>query len=197
MAAFQAPFPLISHVYTESLLDQRLSSYSRHSRKPFCCMEKVSCLNPELLRASDRHFHRQGPHVESHYVNRKFRNRRKTIKKRSLFFEGWYFRVVFPDTRNSFAFMFSIEDKLGEDVGAVQVVGPDSINRMHYFSSRNPGFFASSCSLQFGHWETASLKLGVPRILSRNAFQQNILSGYQMTDRTSCGKVQFDDKKYI
>ena len=44
------------------------------------------------------------------------------------FFEGWYFRVTLPKLRESFAFMYSIEDPLGKSDrsgGAVQILGID------------------------------------------------------------------------
>jgi tocopherol cyclase len=42
------------------------------------------------------------------------------------FFEGWYFRVTLPDQQQTFAFMYSIEDPIGNNPhsgGAAQVLG--------------------------------------------------------------------------
>jgi tocopherol cyclase len=44
------------------------------------------------------------------------------------FFEGWYFRVTLPDQKQTFAFMYSIEDPIGgkpHSGGAAQILGPN------------------------------------------------------------------------
>ncbi|HEY9883963.1 MAG TPA: tocopherol cyclase family protein, partial [Thermosynechococcaceae cyanobacterium] len=43
------------------------------------------------------------------------------------FFEGWYYRVTLPDSRQTFAFMYSIEDPINgkpHSGGAAQILGP-------------------------------------------------------------------------
>ncbi|HEY9296219.1 MAG TPA: tocopherol cyclase family protein, partial [Phormidium sp.] len=44
------------------------------------------------------------------------------------FFEGWYYRVTLPQDRQTFAFMYSIEDPIGGKLhsgGSAQILGPN------------------------------------------------------------------------
>ena len=44
------------------------------------------------------------------------------------FFEGWYYRVTLPEEKQTFAFMYSIEDPIGSKSysgGGAQILGPN------------------------------------------------------------------------
>lgn len=70
------------------------------------------------------------------------------------FFEGWYFRATLPAYRQTFAFMYSIDDPSGGTAnagGCAQVLGPDD----SYFCRTFPdvaGFWATPRQLGLGHW---------------------------------------------
>lgn len=87
-------------------------------------------------------FRQQTPHSGAHFTHthpseqrqRKskwlpfLRNRRKKYKSKR-FFEGWYYRVTLPEVKQSFVFIFSIEDPFMEKsnltLSACQVMGPN------------------------------------------------------------------------
>ena len=80
------------------------------------------------------------------------------------FFEGWYFRVTLPAYRQTFAFMYSIDDPLGGTAnagGCAQILGPDD----SYFCRTFPdvaGFWATPRQLGLGHWGR-SQRVGMER----------------------------------
>jgi tocopherol cyclase len=89
----------------------------------------------------------------------------------SGFFEGWYFRLTLPEIRESFAFMYSIEDPSGASShsgGAVQILGIDE----QYLSCSFPNphqFWATTDSLGLGHWGKTELAIR-PQLLSSYCF---------------------------
>lgn len=113
---------------------------------------------------------------------------------RQRFFEGWYYRVTLPQERQSFAFMYSIEDPIGgqpHSGGAAQILGPDD----EYFCRTFPDvkqFWAWPDALGLGHWP-ASLKssqsLPSPRYLAPAQFKALIPEGYQGTATQHQGKL--------
>jgi tocopherol cyclase len=66
------------------------------------------------------------------------------------FFEGWYYRVTIPGTRESFAFMYSIEDPSGgaASAGTAQILGAGEQYGYQVFPGVD-GFWASRDSLGF------------------------------------------------
>jgi tocopherol cyclase len=100
----------------------------------------------------------------------------------SGFFEGWYFRLTLPEIRESFAFMYSIEDPSGASShsgGAVQILGIDE----QYLSCSFPNphqFWATTDSLGLGHWGKTELAIR-PQLLSTADFDTQISQGYQAT----------------
>ncbi|MGG6238531.1 tocopherol cyclase family protein [Nodosilinea sp. AN01ver1] len=97
------------------------------------------------------------------------------------FFEGWYFRVTLPQTGQTFAFMYSIEDPAGgqpNSGGTAQILGPDD----GYFCRTFPDvsqFWAWKEGLGLGHWRSkpqTSL-----RLLSTSEFRRYVAEGYQVT----------------
>jgi tocopherol cyclase len=98
------------------------------------------------------------------------------------FFEGWYFRVTLPKLRESFAFMYSIEDPLGRNSnsgGAAQILGIGE----EYISARFPDshkFWATNDALGLGHWGETNLDIS-PQLLPVEEFDRSIAFGYQVT----------------
>jgi tocopherol cyclase len=98
------------------------------------------------------------------------------------FFEGWYFRVTLPKPRESFAFMYSIEDRLGKSnrsSGAVQILGIDEEHLMCSFPDTRQ-FWATKNELGLGHWGETNLPIQ-PQLLSVAEFDRHIIQGYQVT----------------
>ncbi|MEA5450293.1 tocopherol cyclase family protein [Leptolyngbya sp. CCNP1308] len=97
------------------------------------------------------------------------------------FFEGWYFRLTLPETRQTFAFMYSIEDPVGgqpHSGGTAQILGPKD----GYFCRTFPDpqkFWAWPEGLGLGHWRGDSP--AKPRLLSGTEFKEHITEGYQVT----------------
>lgn len=89
------------------------------------------------------------------------------------FFEGWYFRVTLPEILQTFAFMYSISDPIGEQTnsgGAVQILGIDE----EYLSRTFPDvkqFWASRDSLDLEHW------------------RENRKEGYKVTSKLNQGCI--------
>lgn len=97
------------------------------------------------------------------------------------FFEGWYFRLTLPETRQTFAFMYSIEDPVGGQLhsgGTAQILGPDD----GYFCRTFPNvgqFWAWEEGLGLGHWRGKTKSQ--PRLLSSSEFKDQVPEGYQVT----------------
>jgi tocopherol cyclase len=70
------------------------------------------------------------------------------------FFEGWYYRVILPQIKQSFAFMYAIDDPQGGTAcsgGSVQVLGIDD-RHIWRTLSRTQDFRASHDRLMLEHW---------------------------------------------
>lgn len=107
------------------------------------------------------------------------------------FFEGWYVRVTLPEARESFAFMYSIDDPIGNKPcsgGAVQILGPAET----YFCRTFPdvkGFWAWNQRLGLGHWQRSPTHFQ-PQYLAATDFEQTVAEGYQMTESWHQGRLQ-------
>jgi len=106
------------------------------------------------------------------------------------YFEGWYYRLTLPEIEQTFAFMYSIEDPIGQQAnsgGAVQILGIDEA-----YLDRSLGnvtqFFAAKDRLSFGHWGKTNLTT-TPQLLSGKEFTQNITEGYQATAYLNQGSI--------
>jgi tocopherol cyclase len=100
----------------------------------------------------------------------------------SGFFEGWYLRLTLPKIRESFAFMYSIEDPLGKKShsgGAAQLLGIGEEYLSASFSDPSK-FWASKDNLALGHWGDTDLKIA-PQQLSVAEFDRSVTRGYQAT----------------
>lgn len=98
------------------------------------------------------------------------------------FFEGWYYRVTLPEARETFAFMYSIEDPRGDrpfSGGGAQILGPEDKYLCRTFPDVK-SFWASETALALGHWGKTDLK-GQPGYLEPELFEASIQQGYQAT----------------
>jgi tocopherol cyclase len=98
------------------------------------------------------------------------------------FFEGWYFRVTLPEPKQTFAFMYSIEDPAGghpHSGGGAQILGPDDSYFCRTFGDVSQ-FWAWPQGLGLGHWRQPLPGL-VPGFLSPAEFSQSVGDGYQVT----------------
>jgi tocopherol cyclase len=98
------------------------------------------------------------------------------------FFEGWYYRLTLPEDRQTFAFMYSIQNPAGGtglSGGAAQVLGP----KEEYLCRTLPNvdqFWAWSDALGHGHWRKTDF-VQPPGYLERDEFDRHIQEGYQVT----------------
>ena len=103
------------------------------------------------------------------------------------FFEGWYYRVTLPAERQTFAFMYSIEDPQGRQPhsgGAAQILGPDDEYLCRVFPDPH-SFWAWTEALGLGHSRPATQGL-----LSADVFEQQVSEGYQATATWHQGKLR-------
>ncbi len=105
------------------------------------------------------------------------------------FFEGWYLRLTLPDTAQTFAFMYSIDDPAGGtdcSGGAAQILGPDESYYCRTFADVSQ-FWAWPHRLGLGHWRSA--QSGAPRYLDAADFAAKVSEGYQVTSDHHQGKL--------
>jgi tocopherol cyclase len=113
------------------------------------------------------------------------------------FFEGWYFRVTLPKLRESFAFMYSMEDPSGASArsgGAVQMLGIDEQHLISTLPDRTK-FWAAKNHLGLGHWGDTNLDIS-PQILSVAEFDTHITQGYQVTATLHQGALPEHDCRW-
>ena len=107
------------------------------------------------------------------------------------FFEGWYYRVTLPEDKQSFAFMYSIEDPIGGKPysgGAAQVLGPNDEYLCRTFPDVSK-FWASCDRLELLHWGNTDLHTH-PRLLPPEEFDRHIHQGYQATATWHQGSIR-------
>jgi tocopherol cyclase len=114
------------------------------------------------------------------------------------FFEGWYYRVTLPEPGQTFAFMYSIEDPVGNQPysgGAAQILGPNDEYLCRTFPDVKT-FWAWREALGLGHWrnninssEGVTLSSQQPDYLEPEQFEQQIQEGYQGTATWHQGKL--------
>ncbi len=107
------------------------------------------------------------------------------------FFEGWYYRVTLPEVNQTFAFMYSIEDPIGEKPhsgGAAQILGPNDEYLWRTFPDVNK-FWAKSDVLALGHWGKTDIE-SQPLYLLPVEFESYIQEGYQATTKLNQGIIR-------
>jgi tocopherol cyclase len=107
------------------------------------------------------------------------------------FFEGWYYRVTLPEDRQTFAFMYSIEDPIGgkaQSGGAAQILGPDDEYLWRTFPAVDR-FWAWGDRLGLGHWGRRSPISTISKYLEPEEFDRTIQEGYQATATLNQGKL--------
>jgi len=106
------------------------------------------------------------------------------------FFEGWYFRITLPEIGENFAFMYSIDDPIGEQYhsgGAVQILGA----KEEYLCRSLPnvkGFWVQENQLSLGHWGKHNLSIK-PQLLCPDKFTSHVKEGYQVTANLNQGYI--------
>jgi tocopherol cyclase len=106
------------------------------------------------------------------------------------FFEGWYCRVSLPEIRDGFAFMYSIQDPIGDRFnsgGAVQILGVGDRYLCRVFPDVRK-FWASYHRLALGHWGKIRTP-SRPQFLDSETFDATIIEGYQTDFIRHQGKV--------
>lgn len=106
------------------------------------------------------------------------------------YFEGWYFRLTLPEIEQTFAFMYSIQDPLGDQPnsgGAVQIIGTNEAYLCRIFPNVQK-FFADKHNLIFGHWSKTNLETQA-KLLSPREFNTHIIEGYQATANLNQGSI--------
>lgn len=119
------------------------------------------------------------PHAGSYYISR---------RPRPPFFEGWYLRLVLPNSHRSFAFMFSIES---EGPGTIQLL--DDKDRLHIHeipSSEHMHFYGEKNRLSIGHWGYATNSASSPKQPSGSSveLESAVLQGYQLSSKSCHGR---------
>lgn len=115
------------------------------------------------------------------------------------FFEGWYYRVTLPQERETFAFMYSIEDPIGNKPhsgGAAQILGANDEYLWRTFPNVSKFWAWRDCAtrsprgdrLGLGHW--GKTNLSVPQYLPPSQFAENVAEGYQATATLNQGYLQ-------
>ena len=113
------------------------------------------------------------------------------------FFEGWYDRVTLPDEAQTFAFMYSIEDPIGNQShsgGAAQILGPDDQYLWRTFPDVQR-FWGAKERLAFGHWGKTDLTIP-PQELSTTEFEHHVQEGYQSTATLNQGYIRDPGKNF-
>jgi tocopherol cyclase len=113
------------------------------------------------------------------------------------FFEGWYLRVTLPKIRESFAFMYSIEDPLqtsNRSGGAAQILGIEEQYLLCQFPDVSK-FWAAKDYLGLGHWGETNLAIR-PELLSIAEFDRHITQGYQVTATLHQGALPEQDCRW-
>jgi tocopherol cyclase len=106
------------------------------------------------------------------------------------FFEGWYLRVTLPETSQSFAFMYSIQDPIGASYnsgGSVQILGDCDRYLCRTFPNVK-NFWAARDYLGLGHWGKTDLTIK-PQWLAPDQFERHIRQGYQVTATLNQGII--------
>ena len=119
------------------------------------------------------------PHAGSFYAIR---------RPRHTFFEGWYLRLILPNSNNSYAFMFSIE---APGLGTVQLLTPDDALHKHEIPARNGRFFGDRHKFEIGHWAYANAAAGKARYLD-GEFDEFVMQGYQLSASSTHGRFKCD-----
>ncbi len=107
------------------------------------------------------------------------------------FFEGWYYRISLPQWDQSFAFMYSIDDPVGNKYysgGAAQVLGENN-NYLYRIFPDIKRFWASQKELALCHWKQDNLNRK-PQVLESSIFTETVTEGYQATATLNQGYIE-------
>lgn len=109
------------------------------------------------------------------------------------FFEGWYVRITLTECRKSFAFMYSIDDPIGEKPlsgGCVQILGGTDEYLCRTFPNVKT-FWAWKQQFGLGHYTLRSRSSSPKQMkfLEPSRFNQIVQEGYQMTETWHQGTI--------
>ena len=131
----------------------------------------------DLLPSSDSPL--QTPHSGFHW-NGKDRN----------FFEGWYYRLTLPEAKQTFAFMYTIQNSVAGEPhrgGTAQILGSEAYLCR---SLPNPNlFWAWTQKLGHGHWRQSGSRQNA-QYLAPDVFDEQVDEGYQATATWHQGKLK-------
>lgn len=102
-------------------------------------------------------------------------------RRLSPFFEGWYLRVILPNTNQSYAFMFSVESP---GIGTVQLLDADENLHISYLKNGSK-FYCYNPFTMAGQWAYANAAAQEPRPLNGIEFEKAVMQGYQLS-RNAC-----------
>ncbi|AQK69861.1 putative tocopherol cyclase, chloroplastic [Zea mays] len=128
------------------------------------------------------------------------------------FFEGWYFKVSIPECRQSFCFMYSVENPLFRDgmsdldkllyrprftgVGA-QILGADD-KYICQFSEKSNNFWGSRHELMLGNTFISNKESTPPQgEVPPQDFSRRVLEGFQVTPIWHQGFIRDDGRHVI
>jgi tocopherol cyclase len=98
------------------------------------------------------------------------------------FFEGWYLRLTLPDVRQTFAFMYSIDDPQGKSSlsgGVAQILGANEEYLCRTFPAAKE-FWAARDGLGLGHGSKGKKEEGKGGV-EPEGFDRADSEGYQVT----------------
>ncbi len=107
------------------------------------------------------------------------------------FFEGWYYRVTLPKNGQTFGFMYSIDDPLGNQPhsgGAAQILGANDEYLCRTFPDVKT-FWAKKNQLSLGHWGK-NQATSSPQLLRAKTFFEQVEQGYQATATLNQGFIR-------
>lgn len=110
--------------------------------------------------------------------------------KTKNYFEGWYLRLTLPEIKQTFAFMYSLENPLNTEYyhgGAVQILGINEQYLCRTFPQIKQ-FWANKNNFSLGHWGKHQLLIQ-PQLLSIQEFSDSIQEGYQVTPTLNQGRI--------
>ncbi len=121
----------------------------------------------------------QTPHSGFHW-NGKDRN----------FFEGWYYRLTLPKAKQTFAFMYAIQNPVPgapHRGGSAQILSSEAYLRRSLPNTNL--FWAWTQKLGHGHWRQSTLRQNA-QFLQPAVFEEQVEEGYQATATWHQGKLK-------
>eukprot|EP00884_Botryococcus_braunii_P011268 jgi/Botrbrau1/20141/Bobra.0173s0043.1 len=119
--------------------------------------------------------------------------------QRRRFFEGWYFKVTIPETKECFALIYAVEDPHGSPYSAssAQIMGPDDSYLIQY-QHDNSGFWAHYYDLKLGNIFKSRTKVSprkpAYRMLPEEQFWEQVEHGFQASATWHQGAIVVEEE---